>query len=75
MVPLNGKLIIKNLGMMEEYIKEAGKMESSMVMENFSIQKRVVGKKEFGVTVEELNGIIAWHPLLKKRQTTFKRIL
>jgi hypothetical protein len=39
--------------MMAENIKECGKMENNMGKENFSIQKKIVGKEEFGMKGKE----------------------
>jgi hypothetical protein len=47
--------------MMVENIKDLGKMENNMEKENFIILKKVVGKEEFGLKEEELNGKIRLH--------------
>lgn len=68
LVFLNGNLLFSDLnfiGMMEENIKEIGKMENNTEKENFSTQKMEYGRKEYGVKVEELNGKILLLPLNK----------
>ncbi len=42
--------------MTEENIKECGKMENNMEKENFSIQKRIHGKEEYGMKEKESDG-------------------
>ena len=42
---------------MEESIKENGKMVNNMVQENFFIQKKIHGKKAFGMKAKELGGL------------------
>jgi len=44
--------------MMGGNIKENGSMENNMEKENFIIHKQKPGKKVYGVTEEEYNGII-----------------
>ena len=46
------------IGMMEEFIKETGKMENNTEKENFSTLKKWPGNAVFGVKAEELNGKI-----------------
>jgi hypothetical protein len=43
---------------MVENIKESGNMGSNMEKGNFSTLNQIPGKKEFGVTESEFNGII-----------------
>ena len=45
-----------SIGLMEEYIKDIGKMENKMELENFSIRRKINGKKANGKKEKELNG-------------------
>ena len=45
-----------SLGLMEEYIKDIGKMENNMEKESSLIQKKIYGKKVNGKKVKELKG-------------------
>jgi hypothetical protein len=42
-----------SLGLMVEYIKEIGKMEGKKVRENFTTQKMIDGKMEYGKKEKE----------------------
>ena len=42
-------ICVINLGMTEGSIKGCGKTESSMAKENFGIQRKTVGKEEYGM--------------------------
>jgi len=44
-------------GMMEENIKDNGKMVNNMATENFLIQENKCGRKVYGVKEKELDGL------------------
>ena len=43
-------------GTMVENIKDGGRMVNNMMKENFWIQEKTIGEKEFGMMVRELDG-------------------
>ena len=55
--------------MMEENIKECGKMESSMEKENFFIRRKIAGKEEYGMMVKESDGLLR---IMLQRQIEIK---
>ena len=46
------------IGLMEEYIKDIGRMENRMEKGNFLIRRKKNGKKENGKKEKDLNGLV-----------------